>query len=217
MFLSRTWKSDTDNCLQNLGDEDWRNWSQGNNNNNPLNAPWKWDELISCSICFCPSHCSAEQLLLMNGIWKTIYNRKLNPMICLRPRQLLPSFQRFQRHVFLLMWLVWLKGHSWTCKDVSPSKINLPHVPSTQPWKSGNGWFITVETKAQFRSYVIAEMTSVKRMKTLEGFPPSYPQFHPLLLTGLSRCCCCCLVSVLTEVVAFRKHTGGYKNTATGL
>lgn len=32
------------------------------------------------------------------------------------------------------------------------------------------------ETKAQLWSYVIAKITSVKRMKTLEGLPPSEPQ-----------------------------------------
>lgn len=78
--------------------------------NNILNAPWKWD-YISHFISFCPSHCSAEQLLLMNGFWNIIYIRKLNSMICLRSWQFLTSFQRFPWHIFLLMWLVWLKDH----------------------------------------------------------------------------------------------------------
>lgn len=62
-------------------------------------------------ISFCSSHCSAEQLSLMNGFWNIISNRKLNPMICLRSWQFLTSFQRSLWHIFLLMWLVWLKGH----------------------------------------------------------------------------------------------------------
>ena len=59
------------------------------------------------------------------------------------------------------------------CKDSSPSQDRFP---PGQPWKSCNGWIMTAETKAQLWSYVIAKISSVKRIKTLEGSPPSRAQ-----------------------------------------
>lgn len=65
-----------------------------------------------------------------------------------------------------------------TCKYSSSPQDKFP---PRQPWKSFNGWFITPETKAQLWSYIIVQITLVKRIKTLEGLPLCRPQLSSIV------------------------------------